>query len=390
MSERQMRRARERQVKREHRDGQRLGSRSKLALGAGAALGASAVLAPAAQADTFQVTSTEDELDPGPTAVECDDDCTLREALYEANDDSDGPDTITFAANVTGTITVDAGYDQFYIQEGVTIQGPGANVLAISGGDDRRVFYVNTDEEGEPHESVTISGLTLTQGFTPFYGGALYSYDSALTLADVVVDDNYAGIDGGGVWSSDGRLTITNSLFTGNVVENYDGGALALEDTEDSDADDVEVLISGSVFSGNSAGDGDGDGGALYLSSADGDVVIENTTVAGNRADDDGGGLWLRGSSSGDLTIRGSTISNNESYENDAGGAYISDIDGDILIENSTVSGNSAAYDGGGIYFDYLDEDSTTTIRNSTIVNNVAGVDPGDYGDYGGGGVYLY
>ncbi len=101
-----------------------------------------------------------------------------------------------------------------------------------------------------------------------------------------------------------------------------------------------------------------------------------------------GGGFRVSGIE-GDLTLRDSTFSENTAFY--GGGVYVVDVDGTTLIENATISGNSANYDGGGIYFGYLYDDQETTIRNSTIVDNSAGSNPGLYaGPYGGGGVFLY
>lgn len=91
---------------------------------------------------------------------------SLRQAVLDANA-TVAADTIVFAANVTGTITLLTG--EMLIDQSLTITGPGANVLAISGNNNSRVFYV------ERVASVTISGLTITQGNgngdTPGFGG---------------------------------------------------------------------------------------------------------------------------------------------------------------------------------------------------------------------------
>src|SRR5688572_7891681 len=99
-----MRRARERQVRREERRTE-VRRKTKSAGAAGAAIGATALFAPAAQAATFTVNSLDDPgidgtcdpLDPGVA------DCTLREAIEEAND-ANGADVITFATGLSGTI----------------------------------------------------------------------------------------------------------------------------------------------------------------------------------------------------------------------------------------------------------------------------------------------
>src|SRR5262245_61522139 len=65
---------------------------------------------------------------------------SLRQAVLDANT-LPGADTITFAANVTGTITLLTG--ELVIMQPLTITGPGANVLAISGNNASRIFNVS-------------------------------------------------------------------------------------------------------------------------------------------------------------------------------------------------------------------------------------------------------
>src|SRR5436305_9636440 len=95
---------------------------------------------PGAQAPTafgflFIVTTTDDHND-----FVCDNDCTLREAIQAANNAVNTPDTITFG--VTGTINLVSPLPA--INDPVTINGPGADKLTISGGQTYRIFNVTT------------------------------------------------------------------------------------------------------------------------------------------------------------------------------------------------------------------------------------------------------
>ena len=81
---------------------------------------------------TWTVTNTSD----GPIGV-CDSDCTLREALTFAGN----ADVIQFAAGVTGTITL-GGAGELFLQQNITINGPGANMLAVSGANATRIFEI--------------------------------------------------------------------------------------------------------------------------------------------------------------------------------------------------------------------------------------------------------
>ena len=67
-------------------------------------------------------------------------------------------DTIVFAPSLDGqTITLTSG--ELDIDKNLTIQGPGAGQLAVSGGNASRVFEVDGATT-----NVTLSGLTITQG----------------------------------------------------------------------------------------------------------------------------------------------------------------------------------------------------------------------------------
>src|SRR5262245_45246285 len=83
---------------------------------------------PTAQAAAFTVGNLND-IGPG----------SLRQAIDAANAAA-GADQITFAANVTGTIVLTTG--QLAITDSVSITGPGADDLTISGNNASRVFYL--------------------------------------------------------------------------------------------------------------------------------------------------------------------------------------------------------------------------------------------------------
>ena len=103
--------------------------------------GAALLAAPGAEAATFTVTNTNDA-GAG----------SLRAAIMAANE-GQSPDTIEFAASAAGTIILAS---TLVVGSPMTIQGPGAETLAISGGDARPIFDVGglTD----PGQPVTIWG----------------------------------------------------------------------------------------------------------------------------------------------------------------------------------------------------------------------------------------
>src|SRR5215831_2279754 len=112
---------------------------------------------------------------------------SLRAALSAA---SDG-DTIDATA-VSGTILLTSG--ELQINHNVTINGPGAGILAVNGNATFRVF-------GNVASNVTIFGFTITNGFAnglSIGGGILNS--GGLTLSDSILSNSVAAVGGGGIY----------------------------------------------------------------------------------------------------------------------------------------------------------------------------------------------
>src|SRR5919112_754353 len=105
--------------------------RSRTLVATAAAVAVSALFAPAAQAVDLLVTSKADGPPDG-----CDANCTLRDAIEVARSNYTTY-TIKFAPNVMGTIRLTQGPLSFVNSNDehrpLTIKGPGADALAISG-----------------------------------------------------------------------------------------------------------------------------------------------------------------------------------------------------------------------------------------------------------------
>ena len=113
-------------------------------------------------------------LDSGPDS--------LRAAVAAANANP-GADTIDFAT--TGTIALTSG--QLDITDSLTINGPGADALTVSGNDVSRVFGL----AGDP--TVLIADLTVANGWTTGSpGGGISMAGGTLTLDHVTVSGNSA------------------------------------------------------------------------------------------------------------------------------------------------------------------------------------------------------
>jgi hypothetical protein len=279
----------------------------RIAVGAGISLGAALGLTATAQAADYTVDRTDDPAGPGGCVLATPNDCSLRQALNDAQSAPNSPtvDRVLFQSGLSGTITLTSA--GLFVSDPVNIVGPGANVLAVSGGDGQRVFDT---EQATPGDPVTISGLTLTHGYGGGHvgGGGIYSKDTGLTIESSTISDSSAG-------SSD---------YPGGGIHQIGGG----------------LLIRNSTISGNDGGNGGG------VNAFGADMGIQNSTIYGNTATGTGGGsgvgygggIWFDGNGSHGTGISGSTISDNHAY--DGGGITAATTNKQLA---STVVANNTA-----------------------------------------------
>ena len=106
---------------------------------------------------------------------------SLREAITNANG-APGADLISFApAARDGTIALTGG--QLSITDDLTIDGPGAGRLAVSGNDASRVFQISSGV------AVSIDDLTVTHGRAVGRGGGILNAGT-MTLSRAILSDN--------------------------------------------------------------------------------------------------------------------------------------------------------------------------------------------------------
>jgi len=199
-----------------------------------------------------------------------------------------GDATIAFAPGLHGTVTLKS---ELPISDSVTINGPGANRLSVSGNSSSRVFEIAGGQ------NVAINGLTITNGQTVAAngGGILVDAGATLSLDQVVVANNSAYADssgnnygsGGGI-ENDGSLTVSHSIFTNNLAS---GGNFTNRITEGSaggaiDSAGPSLTVTTCAFTNNQAvgpatGTGEGNGGAINNSSP---ATITGSTFNGNLA----------------------------------------------------------------------------------------------------------
>jgi uncharacterized repeat protein (TIGR01451 family) len=253
--------------------------------------------------------------------------CTLRAAIQETNS-IPSPDTISFSLPASSTITLSTALPN--INGDLSIVGPGAGTLTVkrstAGGTlDFRIFAVNSGK------TVSISGLTVTNGRDSGGGGGGILNQGTMQLNDIVVTGNTSPNSGAGIFNSgaSAQLTIGKSSITGNTADENAGGIFN---------SNGQLTLTESTISGNTA---TGDGGGIASA---GSATITNTTISGNNARGDGGGMQL---ASGNLTAVNITVTANRADSDNnnigAGGGIFVETTATVLIHNSIVAGNSNA-----------------------------------------------
>ncbi len=229
---------------------------------------------------------------------------SLRQAILEANENA-GDDTISFSNELNGTITLTTG--QLSITDSIIIDGPGANVLAISGNNASRILKIDPGTIG----TVSINGLALKNGFVT------------------------SGNGGGGIIINSGTVTINEVLLSGNSANDGGGGGGIRKFGPGA------LTVSNSSLSANTAIDefDQGDGGGIRIDQGKGKLVIVNSTISGNKSAN-GGGLTF---DDGSLIISSSTITGNTAIN--GGGGIHNGFNSILTIGNSIVAGNIAPID---------------------------------------------
>ena len=270
-------------------------------------------------------------------------------------------DTIVFASSVTGMITLTNG--DLILRRTTFIDGPGPNVLTISGFGSNGVFQIANFGD------YRISGLTVANGASwAGNGGGIYN-DGSLTVLNSTISSNQATL-GGGILNNlnTATLTIINSTIAGNIASSGGGilasGSLAM----------TNCTISGNRAIGGfgNGGMGSGSGGGLYNLDS---LALYSCTVASNLAAgssfDFGGGIYDSGTT---LLLRSCTVAGNEA---DFGGG----LSGSGNLGNTILAGNIAGTDpdcsGFIISSDYnLIQNTSGATITGTTAHNLTGQNP--------------
>jgi hypothetical protein len=296
---------------------------------------------------------------------------SLRQAIADAS----AEDTVDFQQGLHGTITLTSG--ALTINKLLTIDGPGASIITVSGNKNQQVFNIPSPF------TVGNSGLTIANGIASYGGGI--SNGGSLTITDCVVSGNSTRIGGfgagiynngtlyvagttlsdnsgsayGGGICNDGSLnavtlTVTNSTLIGNSASGGGGGIY--------NTYNATLTVTGSTLTGNIAAPfADANGGGI-LNDRSGTLMVTTSTFSGNSSSANGGGIY--NSSGGNVTIDSCTFSQNAAVT----GAGISHVgNGALIVTSSTLTGNFARSQGGGIFHS---GSGTVTIDNTIVAGN--------------------
>ena len=258
--------------------------------------------------------------------------CTLREAIINANGNNqsgstdcapgNGADTITFSIGTTINLT-SALPD---ITDSLTINGrlsPTEPLLTVrrDTGGDYRIFNITGG-------TVSLNGLTIANGKADNGGGVL-SNAATLNLNDCYLTGNTATEYGGGFSIDSGTATLTDCTVSENTAGIAGGGGGAFFG--------AKFTVSGSTFSGNSARNSS----ALELEGVT--ATITNSTISGNTTRAAAGAInhiALDGLNSS-LTLINCTITGNQNhgvFTGDGGSASNSAV---TQLQNTIVAGNT-------------------------------------------------
>ena len=305
-------------------------------------------------AATFTVNSTGDGADSNTADGACNDgsgNCTLRAAIQQANAAA-GDDTITFS--VTGTITLTSALPD--ITSGITLSGPGARLLIVSGNNASRVFTIASGAV------VTISDLTVSNGRSSGGGGGILN-SGTLTINNCSISNNTAAGGGGGIAGS-GILNINDSTISGNAAE-FGAGLSVIATT---------TLTNTTISSNRAVTNG---GGIQNL----GPITLSSVTVYRNTAQSSGGGIFNPGI--GPMTLGNTIIAGNTAASSgpDCNGANITSQDYNLIENMTTCSllGGAKAHDisGGPARLTPLQDNGGPTFTHAPLPGSPA-VDQGN------------
>ena len=311
---------------------------------------------------------------------------SLREAILSINQGSDfnsdvthtgtfgTNDTIVFASGLAGdTITLSSALPD--LSKSISIQGLGADKLAISGNNAVRVFRVDSGV------TASLDGLTITKGFVSasLQSPGIENDSGTLTITNCTIVGNSGGVVatfcGGGIGNYGGTVTAINCTISNNNALDFSGGGGIYNDGTFTA---INCTISGNGFYTSYS-----TGGGIFIHA--GSFTASGCTISGNRGDEGGGGIGIGHfrEAQATVTLTDCTIAGNTAWS--GGGIANGGLTGagTVTATNCTIEGNTAQVRGGGVF---QANNGGFTLINCTISANST-TESNHGSDVGGGGI---
>ncbi len=178
-------------------------------------------------------------------------------------------------------------------------------------------------------------------------------------------------ISGGGqyrvIYHDHGDLALQNLILANGRTKQIHGAVYS-----DSGFEDPLTIHNSRIINSDLSSVAGSKGAGVYKEGA-GKLTITETVITGNKAAQEGGGIWSESPTS---------ISRSAIYSNSArsgGAVYVTGEDSSLAITNSTLYSNTASSAGGGVYAGPVE---SVALKHVTIVKNGAAADSA-------GGIYL-
>jgi hypothetical protein len=250
----------------------------------------------------------------------------------------------------------------------------------LSGGADDNLTDAELQAYLDANPVGSAGHLVANDGMNTGGGGLILRNGAAGTVQNCSFLNNQAPLnsgDGGAINMSGSGVTliIDNCEFIGNSCDDG-GGALRMSSAS-------ACTITGTIFTGNQAVVGSGDGGAIMTANPGTTLTIDNCEFNSNSCIDAGGALRL-GATESTCTITGTTFTENYIVEasGDGGAIRVTGDDSTYVLTDCSFIGNTAADDGGAVR--YGPDRAELTVKNCAFISNGKDADGNAVGDDGG------
>jgi hypothetical protein len=265
---------------------------------------------------------------------------SIQDALFSAND---GDTVLVSPGRYFGGIV--------FPDKNITLassDGPTVTIIDSAGGSTGVSFNFLQSQR------IVLRGFTITNGFPFNGGGGILIQGSSPTIDGNIITANQ-GCGGGGIAALQSSAIIRNNVISNNISANcfppQGGGGVRIVGTGN-------VQLLNNTITGNQQQDG-GDGGGV-MTDQFANVLISGNIIQGNSAGGNGGGVVI-GSSP---VLLNNVITGNTASQ--GGGVYAFANQGQPAFVNNTIAGNSAAV-GTQLYIDAAD--GNVEIANNLLID---------------------